>query len=317
MNQPLVSIIINSYNYETYLKSAIDSALEQTYPNIEIIVVDDGSTDNSPEIIKTYKDKIKPILKSNGGLSSSLNAGFAATSGDIICFLDSDDMFLPFKVQEIVKVFTTIKDIDWVFHPLVSVKTDKLEKGNFNPLGLVESEPQEAKYVEIDFRDQIRSGKLPDFVPQTSAFSFSRKVLEKIFPIPEEEKVYVSDSYMGMACVFLSKGCVIDKKMSVYRLHDTNIYSSMQIKQSRETFAKLHIATGYWLRTNFPSLSKYTNTFFSKGLGCFWLIKNPDDLRYNKFIKDYFAYLSIPQKILVFLKSLYYFKKTLLFKTLP
>jgi len=67
MNQPLVSIIINNYNYGRYLRSAIDSALGQTYFNTEIIVVDDGSTDNSPEIIKSYEERIKSILKPNGG----------------------------------------------------------------------------------------------------------------------------------------------------------------------------------------------------------------------------------------------------------
>ena len=320
INQPLVSILINNYNYGSYLKSAIDSALSQTYLNTEIIVVDDGSTDGSQEIIRSYGDKIKPVFKSNGGHASALNAGFVESSGDIICFLDSDDMFLPFKVQEIVEAFTTLKDIDWVFHPLFDVKTDDLEKGNFNPLNSLidECESRKATYVEIDFREQIRSGQQPGFVPQTSAISFSRKILKKILPIPEDQKTktYVGDTYMSMGCVLYSKGCVIDKKLSLYRLHGSNAYSNMQMDKSRETFAKVHIITGYWLRTNFPDLSRYTNTFFSKGLGCFYLVENRD-ARSKKFIQDYFAYLSIPEKILVFLKSLYYFQKSFLRKTLP
>lgn len=314
MNQPLVSIIINNYNYGRYLSSAIDSALEQTYLNTEIIVVDDGSTDNSREIIESYGDKIKPTLKPNGGHASALNAGFAVSQGEIICFLDSDDMFSPSKVQEIVKAFTTFKDIDWVFHPLFYVKTGEIEKGDF--FSLVERESQDINYVKIDFRNQLRAGKQPEFVPQTSALSFSRRVLEKIFPIPEDRKTYVGDTYMSMGCVFISKGCVIDKKMSIYRLHDNNAYSSIQLNKSLETFAKLRIATGYWLRTNFPGLSKYTNTFFSKGLACFWLIENTD-LHNRKFIRDYFSNLSILEKVLVLIKSLYYFQKTLLYKTLP
>lgn len=316
MNQPLVSILINNYNYGSYLKSSIDSALRQTYLNTEIIVVDDGSTDGSQEIIRSYGDQIKPVFKSNGGHASALNAGFVESCGEIICFLDSDDMFLPFKVQEIVKAFTTLKDIDWVFHPLFEAQTDDLEKGSSN--SLIECESQEEAFVEIDFREQIRSGKQPGFVPQTSAISFSRKILKEILPIPEDQKTktYVGDTYMSMGCVFQSKGCVIRKKLSIYRLHGNNAYSNRQIDKSRETFAKVHITTGYWLRTNFPGLSTYTNTFFAKGLGCFYLIKNRD-ARSRKFIEDYFAYLSIPEKILVFLKSWYYFQKAFLRKTLP
>lgn len=314
MNQPLVSILINNYNYGSYLKSAIDSSLRQTYLNTEIIVVDDGSTDGSQEIIRSYGDKIKPVFKSNGGHASALNAGFAQSSGDIICFLDSDDMFLPFKVEEIVKAFTTLKDVDWVFHPLLDLHTDELEKEDINLL--IERESHKGSYVEIDFRDQMRAGKQPGFVPQTSAISFSSKILKNIFPIPEDQKTYVGDTYMSMGVVFQSKGCVIDKKLSIYRLHGSNAYSSGQINKARDTFAKLHIITGYWLRTNFPDLSRYTDIFFAKGLGCFWLLDKPD-VRYKKFIEDYFAYLSISEKILVFLKALYYFQKTFLRKTLP
>ena len=78
-NNPLVSILINNYNYGYFLGAAIESALSQTYQNIEIIVVDDGSTDNSREIIAHYGNHIIPILKENGGQASAFNAGFAAS----------------------------------------------------------------------------------------------------------------------------------------------------------------------------------------------------------------------------------------------
>jgi glycosyltransferase involved in cell wall biosynthesis len=314
MQQPLVSIIIDNYNYGRYIKAAIDSALEQTYLNTEIIVVDDGSTDDSQEIIKSYKEKIKPILKSNGGQASAFNAGFKESHGDIICFLDADDLYLPSKVAEVVKAFTRLKDVDWVFHPLQSVKTDELEKENCNLLINSESE---ITYLEIDFGNQIRAGKQPTFVPQTSALSFSRKILEKVFPIPQDQRVYIGvDTYAAMACVSLSKGCILNEGLSVYRLHDDNEYSSMQIDKMRETSARLRIVTGYWLRTNLPMLSKYTNILFSKGLACYWLNKSVDR-RYGKFIKDYFSYLSLLEKVLVSLRATYYFQKTFLRKTLP
>src|SRR5260370_31944470 len=83
----LVSIIIPNYNYGRYLRIAIDSALAQTYAPVEVLVVDDGSTDNSREVIESYGDRIAPIVKANGGHGSALNAGDAASSGNTVTFL--------------------------------------------------------------------------------------------------------------------------------------------------------------------------------------------------------------------------------------
>ena len=92
---PLVSVIVNNYNYGHFLSEAIDSALAQTYTRTEVIVVDDGSTDDSSEIIAGYGDRIIPVLKENGGQASAFNAGFAKSRGDVICFLDADDYLFP------------------------------------------------------------------------------------------------------------------------------------------------------------------------------------------------------------------------------
>lgn len=89
---PLVSIIIPCFNREEEIKDAIDSALAQTYKNIEIIVVDDGSTDNSIEVVESYSDgSVKLIKQPNKGVSAARNTGFAAANGVFTIFLDSDD----------------------------------------------------------------------------------------------------------------------------------------------------------------------------------------------------------------------------------
>src|SRR5258708_5352000 len=97
-----VSIIVNNYNYGRFLPQAIQSALGQTYGNKEVIVVDDGSTDESRAVVESYGTRIRAIFKNNGGQGSAYNAGFAASSGDLIHFLDADDFLMPTAIQEAV-----------------------------------------------------------------------------------------------------------------------------------------------------------------------------------------------------------------------
>ncbi len=100
-----VSIIIPNYNYESFVGAAIDSALNLDWPKVEVIVVDDGSTDGSANIIRSYGDKIKAIFQGNGGQLAACNAGFAASQGDIVIFLDSDDLLHPSLIKELAAVW--------------------------------------------------------------------------------------------------------------------------------------------------------------------------------------------------------------------
>lgn len=94
----LISIIIPVYNAEKYLREAIDSALQQTYKECEVIVVDDGSTDNTPKILLEYRSQIQIISQSNQGSAAACNAGVKAAKGEWISFLDADDVWLPEKL---------------------------------------------------------------------------------------------------------------------------------------------------------------------------------------------------------------------------
>src|SRR5260370_21703294 len=99
------SIVRSRYNYGSSLANCIDSALEQTYHHTEVIVVDDGSTDNSRDIIARYGNRVTPLLKENGGQASALNAGFRASRGEVVIFLDSDDLLLPTTVEKVIPLF--------------------------------------------------------------------------------------------------------------------------------------------------------------------------------------------------------------------
>jgi hypothetical protein len=103
---PLVSIIIPAYNQAQYLGRSIRSALGQTCADLEILVVDDGSTDETPTVARSFTDaRVRYIRKANGGLSSARNAGIAQATGRFLSFLDSDDQFLPGKLEALLAAF--------------------------------------------------------------------------------------------------------------------------------------------------------------------------------------------------------------------
>ncbi|CAA7600336.1 Glycosyl transferase family 2 [Acididesulfobacillus acetoxydans] len=104
MLMPKVSVLIPTYNYARYLGAALGSVLDQSYPNLEIIVVDDGSTDNTREILRPWGARIRYIYEENGGTARALNTGLAAAGGKYVCWLSSDDVFYSDKVAKQVQL---------------------------------------------------------------------------------------------------------------------------------------------------------------------------------------------------------------------
>ena len=107
-----VSIIIPVYNAEKYLKECIESALAQTYDDIEVIAIDDGSTDDSLKILNSYSDRIKIITKENGGTASALNVGINAMNGEWFKWLSADDVLYPNAIEELIKEIEQMKNKD-------------------------------------------------------------------------------------------------------------------------------------------------------------------------------------------------------------
>ena len=107
---PLVSIVIPVYNGTNYVAEAIESALNQTYKNIEIIVVNDGSKDKTENIAKSYGDKIRYYYKDNGGVASALNLGIKEAKGEYISWLSHDDIYYPNKIERQIEELKNIDD---------------------------------------------------------------------------------------------------------------------------------------------------------------------------------------------------------------
>lgn len=222
MDGPLVSVVINNYNYGRFLSEAIDSAINQTYPGVEVIVVDDGSTDNSRDVIASYGDRIVPVLKKNGGQASAFNAGFAVSRGDIICFLDSDDVFFPNKVEEIIKARQRHPDAVLYYHRILVVDSQGVQ--------IYRSWPFDLWVGLIRERVEQSGGWWPR--PPTSALCFSRQYLEKVLPMPVDGFQLCADAYVGDLAPFLGMIVGVPKALTMYRKHGQNHWSSLISKDN-------------------------------------------------------------------------------------
>lgn len=106
MTAPLISVIIPTYNRASLLREAVDSVLNQTFQNFEVIVIDDGSKDETPEVLETYNDRLRYWYQNNQGVSAARNRGLQHARGSLIAFLDSDDLWLPGKLAAQIDFFS-------------------------------------------------------------------------------------------------------------------------------------------------------------------------------------------------------------------
>ncbi len=129
--QPLVSIITPTYNRAEFIGTAIESVLAQTYGHFELLIVDDGSTDNTTEVLEPYlKDKrVRVFRQENQGQSVARNVALAQAKGEFICFLDSDNAWVPEKLEHTLQVFDTVPECDVVYGDYVVIDANGKELG--------------------------------------------------------------------------------------------------------------------------------------------------------------------------------------------
>ncbi len=232
----MISIIIPTYNRGSRVKIAIESALSQTYKDFEIIVVDDGSTDNTREILNPYKDHIRYFYQENRGVASARNKGIRESRGEFIAFLDSDDYWLPEKLEMQADYFKT--------HPDVSMVYSRHWK-KFEQTGEKELRPKNRKlvkgyiYSHVLFSSYIWMGSV--MVRRDCLFTVG------LFSESDESLIVDKDMFLRIAKKF--KIGAIEKPLAVHMFHRV-----VKDKLITDNFIKFPLAREKQLKEGFENL---------------------------------------------------------------
>jgi len=206
----LISVVIPNFNYAEYVAQAIESALSLDWPRVEVIVVDDGSTDDSREVIARFADRVTIIHQPNGGQIAACNAGFARSRGDVVVFLDADDLLHPSLMREVAQVWRS--GISKVQVQMKVVDASGNATGAVLPqFHVVPSSADVKRWV-------MSSASYP--TPPGSGNVYARSYLEKIFPLAGEDRA--ADSYCLAAAPHLGDVVTIAKPLVSYRVHGRN-----------------------------------------------------------------------------------------------
>jgi glycosyltransferase involved in cell wall biosynthesis len=232
---PLVSIVINNYNYARFLPDAVESALAQSWPSLEVIVVDDGSTDGSQAVIRQWGDRIIAVFKENGGQASALNAGWARARGEVVLLLDADDVLLADAAGRAVACMAP--DTAAIWAPVSVVDADLHSLGRTLPADTMPSG---------DVAAEILAGvRVP--APPTSGTALHRRLADVLFPIPEADWRISADAYLATLAPLAGRICALDQPAALYRVHGNNrwvlgnglpvewVHEQLRIDRARET----------------------------------------------------------------------------------
>lgn len=227
-----VDIVIDNYNYGRFLPAAIESACAQTHPRVTVTVVDDGSSDDSPQVLDRYEERVAVIRKPNGGQASALNAGFERCRGDVLIFLDADDTLHPGAAAEVAAAFAAAPDL-----VKVQFRTEVIDAGG-GRTGVIKP----AAHLPMPNGD-VRMAELAspfDLVwMATSANAFRTSALRRIMPIPEGPFRTCADWYLVHLMALVGPVASLDSVAGAYRVHGANNYepqaADLDIHHLRET----------------------------------------------------------------------------------
>jgi glycosyltransferase involved in cell wall biosynthesis len=223
MSAPLVTVLIDTYNYGQFIEEAVESVLAQEFPREqrEILVVDDGSTDDTAERLEKYGDTIRYIRKLNAGQASAFNVGFAKARGEIVATLDADDLWLPQKLQRVCETFAKNPDAGMVYH-----RTYMWRGG--------EEVQADSHFCEVSGRiPESRVSLLSYPMVATSCLAFRRSALNKLLPVPEVLRSQ-ADAYLTALVIFVAPIAALPEFLAKYRVHGANLFHISEDRPPRE-----------------------------------------------------------------------------------
>ena len=286
MNRPYLTAIVGTYNQGSFLAEAIESVLAQDFPtgDMDILVVDDGSTDTTPQIATRYADRVRYIRKTNGGQASVFNLGFAEARGDIIAMLDGDDVWLPGKVRAMVEEFDRHPEASLVYHPYQI--WDPVKGICFN----TEFHPVSG-FIPDRLTDLLTYG---DF--GTCGMALRKQALQKILPVPESLVVY-ADLYVVCLMIFVAPVAARAEHLTRYRQHEDNLTSFASADRARQERRCSCYAEGIaqiraWLTSNGFDVKKPEIAAFLKhqelgGTAMRFDLDPPGRADYFRFLRDH------------------------------
>jgi hypothetical protein len=213
--RPLVSVLIPSYNHEKYLSEAIDSLIGQTYGNWEAVICDDGSADGSRCLIERYAARdarIQYVFQPNGGQSSALNTAYDRSRGEIISLLDSDDVFLPTKLEKCVALLRNSPCAGFAIHPVTPVSARGKVIGAQFP-----AVPAQGWVLHEALGN---GGEVPG-LPLSVGLTFRREVTDVLFPIPVRLRC-CPDGYLMRTAPMITVVAAVAEPLALWRLHGKN-----------------------------------------------------------------------------------------------
>jgi glycosyltransferase involved in cell wall biosynthesis len=257
MGNPRVTALIDTYNQGRFIEEAIESVLAQGLPpdEMEILVVDDGSTDDTPQRIRKYGDSIRYVRKPNGGQASALNVGLAESRGEIIAMLDGDDLWRAGKIRRTLEEFERHPDAGMVYYPyrVWNTQSDEYtDDDTFCPI---------TGFVPSRVTDVLRYGSFG-----TSCIALRRSVAQKVFPIPTVLTIY-ADTYLVLLMIFLAPVAAIPEHLTIYRLHTGNLTAFRQgdrerLRQRWHCYEQGVAEARAWLQRNGYDLNQPESTAY-------------------------------------------------------
>ena len=218
--------MVNNYNYARFLPDALDSALGQLGDAAEVIVVDDGSTDDSRAVIERYAGRVRVILQENQGQKAAFNAGFAAATGDIVMFLDADDILDPRTVSTVAKVFLEQPATARVVFRLAIIDAEGREAGGCVPSAAMPLPHGDVRAMVLAFPDDLAW-------PPTSGNAFAAWALHTVMPLRVDDERVDADHDLHTLIPLLGPVASLPDIGGSYRVHGANAAARQAVDVDR------------------------------------------------------------------------------------